>query len=123
VILVDSSVWIEHLRHSNELLTDLLDRQQVLMHPFVVGELALGHLRPRDMLLGVLQVLDQVIVARDDEVMRLIDEERLFGIGLGYVDAHLLASVRLTPGTLLWTRDKRLSAAAERLSLGARVTH
>jgi predicted nucleic acid-binding protein len=123
VILVDSSVWIEHLRHSNELLTDLLDRQQVLMHPFVVGELALGHLRPRDMLLGVLQVLDQVIVARDDEVMRLIDEERLFGIGLGYVDAHLLASVRLTPGTSLWTRDKRLSTAAERLSLGARVTH
>jgi predicted nucleic acid-binding protein len=123
VILVDSSVWIEHLRRSNEILTDLLDRQQVLMHPFVVGELALGHLRPRNMVLGVLQVLDQVIVARDDEVMRLIDEERLFAIGLGYVDAHLLASVRLTPGTFLWTRDKRLSAAAERLSLGARVTH
>jgi predicted nucleic acid-binding protein len=83
VILVDSSVWIEHLRRSNEILTDLLDRQQVLMHPFVVGELALGHLRPRNMVLGVLQVLDQVIVARDDEVMRLIDEERLFAIGLG----------------------------------------
>lgn len=65
----------------------------------------------------------RAIAARDDEVLRLIERERLFGLGLGYVDAHLLASVRLTPRTFLWTRDKRLSAVAERLSLAARETH
>jgi hypothetical protein len=123
VILVDSSVWIDHLRRADAILTDLLDRQQVLIHPFVIGELALGHLQPRDMILEVLMHLDRVIVAHDDEVMRLIEQERLFGLGLGYVDVHLLASVRLTLETSLWTRDKRLSAAAERLSIAARVTH
>jgi hypothetical protein len=123
VILVDSSVWIDHLRRGDEVLTDLLDQQQVLMHPFVIGELALGHLQPRDVVLRMLHDLDWVIVARDDEVMRLIEHESLFGLGLGYVDAHLLTAARLTPGTLLWTRDKRLSAAAEKLLVAARVTH
>ncbi len=123
MILVDSSVWIDHLRRTDEILTDLLSRQQVLTHPLVIGELAIGHLQPRDVVLKALQELDRATAARDDEVLRLIERERLFGLGLGYVDAHLLASVRLTPGTFLWTRDKRLSAAAERLSLAARVTH
>jgi len=123
VILADTSVWIDHLRHTDEILTYLLSRQQVLTHPLVIGELAVGHLRPRDVVLKTLQELDRAIAARDDEVLRLIERERLFGLGLGYVDAHLLASVRLTPGTFLWTRDKRLSAVAERLSLAARVTH
>jgi predicted nucleic acid-binding protein len=123
VILADTSVWIDHLRRTDEILTDLLNRQQVLAHPLVIGELAIGHLRPRDVVLKTLQELDRAMAARDDEVLRLIERERLFGLGLGYVDAHLLASARLTPGTLLWTRDKRLSAVAERLSLAARVTH
>ena len=123
MILVDSSVWTDHLRRADEVLTDLLDRMQVVMHPFVIGELALGHLRSREVVLNALQDLDQVTVAHDDEVMRLIDRERLFGLGLGYVDGHLLAAVRLTPETSLWTRDKRLSLAAERLSLAARLTH
>jgi predicted nucleic acid-binding protein len=123
VILADTSVWIDHLRHTDGILTYLLSRQQVLTHPLVIGELAVGHLRPRDVVLKTLQELDRAIAARDDEVLRLIERERLFGLGLGYVDAHLLASVRLTPGTFLWTRDKRLSAVAERLSLAARVTH
>jgi predicted nucleic acid-binding protein len=123
VILVDSSVWIDHFRRANEILTDQLERQLVLIHPFVIGELAVGHLKSRDQLLRALGELDQVIVARDQEVMRFIEQERLFGRGLGYIDAHLLASVRLTPETLLWTRDKLLLAAAERLSLAARITH
>jgi predicted nucleic acid-binding protein len=123
VILADTSVWIDHLRRTDEILTDLLSRQQVLTHPLVIGELAVGHLRSRDVVLKTLQELDRAIAARDDEVLRLIERERLFGLGLGYVDAHLLASARLTAGTLLWTRDKRLSAVAERLSLAARVTH
>lgn len=102
---------------------DLLDRGQVLIHPFVIGELAIGNLRQREVVLQDLKDLDRVVVADDQEVMRFIEAERLFGLGLGYVDAHLLASVKLTPETFLWTRDKRLSAAAERLSLAARVTH
>jgi hypothetical protein len=123
VILVDSSVWIDHLRHADEILTDLLSRQQVVMHPFVIGELAICNLTSRAVMLQDLQDLGQVFVAHDDEVLRLIEQEHLFGLGLGYVDAHLLAAARLTPETFLWTRDKRLSAAAERLSLAARVTH
>ena len=123
MILVDSSVWIDHLRRADEVLTDLLDRKQVVTHPFIIGELALGHLRPRNVVLSALQDLDRVIVAHDDEVMRLVEQERLFGRGLSYVDVHLLAAVRLTPETSLWTRDKRLLAAAARLSLAARVVH
>ena len=123
MILVDTSVWVDHLRRAEEVLTDLLDREQVLTHPFVIGELALGHLRQRDAVLEALQDLHQAMVARDEEVLRAIEHERLFGLGLGYVDVHLLASVRLTPDASLWTRDRHLLAAAERLSLAARVTH
>lgn len=123
MILVDSSVWIDHLRHADEILTELLSRQQVVMHPFVIGELAIGNLTSRAAVLQDLQDLGQVFVAHDDEVLRLIEQEHLFGLGLGYVDAHLLAAAQLTPETFLWTCDKRLSAAAERLSVAARVTH
>ena len=123
MILVDTSVWIDHLRHADDVLTDLLDQEQVLMHPFIIGELALGHLRQRDAVLQALRDLRQATVAHDEEVLRTIEHERLFGIGLGYLDVHLLAAVRLTPEASLWTRDKRLLAAAERLSLAARVTH
>ena len=123
MILVDTSVWVDHLRRAEEMLTDLLDREQVLTHTFVIGELALGHLRQRDAVLEALQDLHQAMVARDEEVLRAIEHERLFGLGLGYVDVHLLASVRLTPDASLWTRDRHLLAAAERLSLAARVTH
>lgn len=123
MILVDSSLWIDHLRHPNEILADLLGRRQVVIHSFVIGELAVGYLSPRDLILEMLRDLDHVVTADDDEVLRLVERERLFGLGLGYVDVHLLASSRLTPGTWLWTRDRRLAAAAERLSLAARVTH
>jgi predicted nucleic acid-binding protein len=123
VILVDTSIWIDHLRNGDPCLTDLLDRDQVVTHPFVVGELSLGHLRRREIVLGALQALRQVTVARVDEVQGFVARHRLFGSGLGYVDAHLLTSVRLTPEVSLWTRDKRLLTAAQRLSLAALPTH
>jgi predicted nucleic acid-binding protein len=123
VTLVDSSVWIDHLRRGDDILADLLDREQVLLHPFVIGELAIGNLRHREAVLQDLRDLPKAVVADDEEVIRFVEERRLFGLGLGYLDVHLLVSVRLTPEASLWTRDKRLAAAAERLSLAARVTH
>jgi predicted nucleic acid-binding protein len=119
MILVDTSVWIDHLRAGDVALTGLLEKGLVLAHPFVIGELALGRLRRRDIVLSALLGLPRASVANDDEVMRFIGQEKLFGLGIGYVDAHLLAAVRLTAHALLWTRDKTLSAAAERLSLAA----
>ena len=121
--LVDTSVWIDHLRRADQVLIDLLSRRQVLVHPFIIGELAVGNLRPREAVLEELQRLRRVVVADDNEVLRLVEHEHLFGVGLGYIDVHLLASTRLTPETSLWTRDRVLLAAAERLALGARVTH
>jgi predicted nucleic acid-binding protein len=123
VILVDTSVWIDHFRKGDERLADLLERAQVVTHPFIIGELALERLPRRDALLADLQDLPQASVADTGEVMLLIQQESLFGIGIGYVDVHLLAAARLTPDTSLWTRDKRLSAVAERLSLASRMAH
>lgn len=123
MILVDTSVWIDHLRHGDAGLTELLNAGQVLAHRFVTGELALGSLQNRDMVLGALQDLPQAGVATDEEVMRFIARHALFGIGIGYIDAHLLAAVRLSPGALLWTRDKRLLAASIRLGLSANLMH
>jgi predicted nucleic acid-binding protein len=123
VILADSSVWIDHIRASDALLSDLLVCERVLMHPCVIGEVALGNIRNRTEWLVEMRHLQQAVVARNDEVDAMIEREKLFGFGIGYVDAHLLASVRLTHGALLWTRDKRLAAAAERLSVAAKVVH
>ncbi|MFC5475029.1 type II toxin-antitoxin system VapC family toxin [Paraherbaspirillum soli] len=123
MILIDTSVWIDHLRHSDAELSRLLNSGLVLAHPFVTGELALGNLQKRDVILGTLQNLPQACVATDEEVMRFIDQNNLFGLGIGYIDAHLLAAVRLTPGSLLWTRDKRLCTASGRLGLSVNLTH
>ena len=123
MILVDTSIWIDHLRTRDEQLTQLLEAGQVLAHPFVTGELALGNLRNRDAVLGALQDMPQAGVATEPEVLRFIGEKGLFGLGIGYIDAHLLAAVLLTPGSLLWTRDKRLLAASSRLSIAANATH
>jgi predicted nucleic acid-binding protein len=117
VILVDASVWINHLRKGDPALEGMLSQGRVLTHPFVIGELALGQLRRRDVVLDALQSLPRVIVAREEEVLRFIEGQPLFGKGIGYVDAHLLTAVVLTPGTLLWTRDQSLRAAADRLSI------
>lgn len=123
MILVDTSVWIDHLRVSDERLTQLLVAGQVLVHPFVIGELALGNLRNRDTLLGSLQDMPQASVATESEVLRFIGQQNLFGLGIGYIDAHLLAAVKLVPGSLLWTRDKRLLTASVQLGIAAYTTH
>jgi predicted nucleic acid-binding protein len=121
VILADTSVWIDHLRKGVPDLAGLLQNGQVLTHPFVIGELALGHLKQRAAILGALQNLPLATVAHADEVLNVIDLWALFGLGIGYIDAHLLAAVPLSPGTLLWTRDKRLRAIAERLGFHANL--
>lgn len=123
MVLVDTSVWIDHLRHGDAHLAGLLDARCVLAHPFVTGELALGNLRQRVIVLNALRGLPQASVATDEEVFHFIDQHMLFGIGIGYIDAHLLAATRLMPGTSLWTLDKRLMAAADRLGLVAKVAH
>ena len=117
MILVDTSVWIGHLRANDRSLSNLLVAGRVLAHPFVTGELALGNLRQRAIILESLSDLPQAKVATDGEVRHFVDEHALFGRGIGYVDAHLLAAVRLTAGAVLWTRDKRLQRVAERLKL------
>jgi predicted nucleic acid-binding protein len=119
VILADTSVWVDHLRAADAALSGLLDEGQILCHPFIVGEIALGHLKHRRAMIGLLQNLPFIQTAADAEVLLLVENRSLAGEGIGYVDAHLLAAVQLTPGTALWTRDKRLAALAERLHLGA----
>ncbi|EDT03333.1 type II toxin-antitoxin system VapC family toxin [Burkholderia ambifaria] len=123
MILVDTSVWIDHLRAGDATLATLLEAERVLIHPFIIGELALGSMRDRQTVLDALRDLPAAAPATDDEVQRMIDVVPLHGLGIGYVDAHLLASVRLTGGSKLWTRDRRLLAAAERLQLVARPGH
>ena len=119
MILVDSSVWIDHLRRHNATLARMLDSGWVLGHPFVVGELAMGQLRHRKSILATLQNLPQATVASEMEVLHFIDQETLYGRGIGYVDAHLLASVRLMAGGSLWTRDRRLQGVAAGLGVSA----
>ena len=117
MILVDTSVWIDHLRRHNRVLAKLLHAGMVLTHPFVIGELALGNLRQRKVVLDALADLPRANVATEPEVLHFIDQNALFGRGVGYVDAHLLAAVRLTPGAELWTNDKRLQKVAVQLAL------
>ncbi len=123
MILVDTSIWIDHLCQSDERLTHLLNQGQVLAHPYVIGELALRTLQNRDAILSALQELPLAPVAADDEVLRFIKRNVLYGMGIGFIDAHLLATVRLAPGTAVWTRDKRLHAAGASLGLVEDATH
>lgn len=123
MILVDSSVWIDHLRKEDERLVELLAAEEVLGHPFVTGEIALGNLKRRETVLADLRDLPQAAVATEDEVLDLINRLPLFGRGIGYVDAHLLAAVRLTRDATLWTAEKRLRAASAGLGLAAMLPH
>ena len=123
MILVDTSIWIDHLRQCDEPLSRLLNQGRVLAHPYVIGELALGCLQNRDAILSALQDLPPAQVATDGEVLRFIQENALYGIGIGYIDAHLLAAVRLTPGATLWTRDRRLLAACTKFGLAENGVH
>jgi predicted nucleic acid-binding protein len=117
VILVDTSVWVDHLRAGKPGLAQLLDRGLVLAHPWVTGELALGHLSQRQVILRLLTGLPSAEIATDAEVLGLIEAEQLYGLGIGYIDAQLLAATRLTADARLWTADKRLAVVARRLHL------
>jgi predicted nucleic acid-binding protein len=112
VILADTSVWVEHLRRGLPRLATLLQEGKVLIHPWVIGELACSNLRNRGEVLELLQGLPAAVVARDSEVLVLIEREQLMGRGIGYVDAHLLASAKLSH-CQLWTQDRRLAALAQ----------
>ena len=116
MILVDTSVWIDHLRQGNEVLAGFLSEAFVLVHPFITGELACGNLKNRTELLRYLNALPSATVASNEEVMHLIEDRKLAGCGIGWVDAHLLASALLSNG-IFWTADERLRRAGERASV------
>jgi predicted nucleic acid-binding protein len=117
VILVDTSVWVDHLRAGDPRLSGLLERGDVLAHAWVTGELALGKLHRREETLRLIGQLPQVALASQDELLGFIERHELFGSGIGYVDVQLLAATRLTGDARLWTRDQRLREAAERLGV------
>jgi predicted nucleic acid-binding protein len=116
MILVDTSIWVDHLRQGDARLKKLLVAGQVAIHPFVVGELALGNLRQRNIVLASLRDLPHTVSASDEEVFDFIERHALAGLGIGWVDAHLLDSARLSTDYLC-TRDKRLGAVAVQLGL------
>ena len=118
MILVDTSVWVDHFRRGDVELVDLLKRNAVVMHPLVVDEIACGSLADRTLILGLLQELPSAIVANSEEVLGFIERHNLSGKGIGYVDVHLLASAALG-NTKLWTRDKRLSVVAYELGVAS----
>ena len=117
MILVDTSVWIDHLRAGEPALAERLNRGDVLIHPFVIGELSCGNLHNRREALTLLKNLPSSPRASDEEALFLIEQHALMGRGLGYIDSHLLASVLLGDGLQLWTRDKRLAAVAAEMEL------
>lgn len=117
-MLVDTSVWVEHFRRADPMLSALLNRGEVECHPFVIGELACGSLGRRSEVLTLLRRLPHVPAVGNDEVLAFIERRRLMGRGIGWIDAHLLASATLGH-TLLWSRDRRLSQVARELHLCA----
>lgn len=116
MILVDSSIWIDHFRHGDSQLAKIIGDDQLLCHPFIVGELALGSLRDQDAVLAFLAAQREAVVATHAEVMTVIDRYSVFSMGIGYTDAHLLTSILLDQRSRLWTREKRLAAAARKLA-------
>ena len=119
MILADTSVWIDHLRSGVREMRELLDRGQIAIHPLITAELALGSLRDRAKTLELLDLLPQLRVARLSELRVLIEARRLYGLGIGIADAHLIASVLLNPTDVLWTRDKWLRKVCESLGIRA----
>jgi predicted nucleic acid-binding protein len=115
-MLVDTSVWVDHLRRRNVTLAGLLDQTQVWTHAFVIGELACGNLAQRGKILDALAALPQVPIASHDETLAFLEAHRLMGRGLGWIDVHLLASAKLAK-LPFWTMDKRLASVAADLQL------
>ena len=121
MILVDTSIWIDHFRSAEPQLVTLLHANDVLTHPFVIGEIALGSVAKRNDVLRLLNHLPAATVAQHDEIMHFIDRHKLSNTGLGYVDAHLLAAAALTPASGVWSRDKILRAAAARCGVAPKI--
>jgi predicted nucleic acid-binding protein len=119
LILADTSVWIDHLRTGNQEMRKQLQQGSIVIHPFIIAELALGSLQQRAKTLALLDLLPQVRVAQLNEVRRMIEARRLYSLGIGLTDAHLIAAVFLNPSTVLWTRDKQLRKVAEGLGVHA----
>jgi len=116
MVLVDTSVWVRHFREGAPNLERLLDDGEVMSHPFIIGELACGHLKNRQEILSLLQVLPLATQAKHEEILQFIEQNRLLGKGLGYIDVHLSASAVLT-GVPIWTYDKRLNEANEGMGI------
>ncbi len=114
MILVDTSIWIDHFRYGEAELRKIIEDDRLLCHPAIIGELALGSLRDRDAVIAFLAAQREALVATHDEVMTMIDRHSIFSMEIGYTDAHLLASTLLDQRSVLWTRDKRLEAAAQK---------
>jgi len=121
MILADTSIWADHLRAADMRLQDYLREGDLVMHPFVLGEIALGYLRKRKQILADLEVLPSLHVAEPEEVLVLIERQNLIGAGVGYIDAHLLASAATTPNCRLWTKDRRLARLAVSIGLAAPI--
>jgi predicted nucleic acid-binding protein len=119
LILADTSIWIDHFRSGNKELRKHLNQGQIVIHPFITVELALGPLKKRTEILALLDLLPQAPVARLSEVRSMIEARRLYNLGIGLTDACLIASIFLSSSTFLWTRDKRLRRAAEALGIHA----
>ena len=117
MILVDTSVWINHLRVANPRLVSLLNRNRILIHPMVIGELACGNVSNRVEVFSLLRSLPQVSDATDAETVFFIERHRLMGRGIGYIDAHLLAAAVMAAPTQLWTADRRLTDLASELGV------
>lgn len=121
MILADTSVWIDHFRSGNKNLQKALNEGQIVIHPWIVAELALGSLRDRTNTLGMLDNLPHVRNAQVRELRLMIEARHLYSIGIGLMDVQLIASVFLSPPTLLWTKDRRLRQVAEGLGIHARL--
>lgn len=121
MILADTSIWVDHFRVGDEQLRALLQRNEVVIHPWVIGELALGGLSPASEAGRLVAELPHAVVASHDEVMHAIASRSLARRGVGYVDAHLIVAVLLTANTQLWTRDSKLAAVADDLGVGLRT--
>jgi predicted nucleic acid-binding protein len=117
VILVDTSVWVDHLRRGDAALVAMLDANEAAVHDFIIGEIACGHLKARQRVLSLLASLPRIAAATEEETLYFLEHRHLFGRGLGYIDVHLLVAASLHAGTHLWTRDKKLHAIASELNL------
>jgi predicted nucleic acid-binding protein len=119
LIVADTSIWVPHLHHGDPAMEARLDAVEILLHPYVLGEISLGNLPDRTSLLFRLGEIPRALVATEEEVARMIENLELYGAGIGYVDAHLVATSILIENAKLWTRDKRLLAVAQQLGIAA----